>query len=546
MSAGYAETLHLPYMRSNPFSPRPIEANDADLLVGREYIVDNLGHHLRFGSPRMLILQGERGSGRTSILHVLANYTPNSYPFTFYPDGDPSKVLLNEIYCRIVGYEVPPSMNNLIEELVTKLEGTNTDLPLISFDFPGISGAELARIFERMTPILSRMRALVVISLTPAQLSVWPEELRAEFDITDGLTDFNREQIRSLINSRIRTVSNENWVVSDEFIDEALSQTGGRLNPLMRYLRDTIDSAKGAKTVIQKHSRIPDKVNVNDAKARLPPSPPVESLDEQENTFDIEAISNNEPENLVIIQDETTSDSDIIEKYEESNDDFELPSLDIPEIEEPDMDEALGRGVTLQMDPGSEPPSKTSGFGGLASRHRAVSAAIGLDDALRTNMSGPMEAKPDVNFRLPESNPTIESEETDLWSSETLPEPIKETLDTSISDSEELAPNYSQKVGGNILSNQSSNTVTPPLDFQKATSLSDGEITIVEASMEREVSPSDSALQAYLSVGRPRLSQIFNTLHKAGILSVRKSGRTRLFRISEPARSHFTDDHMEA
>ena len=68
----------------------------------------------------------------------------------------------------------------------------------------------------------------------------------------------------------------------------------------------------------------------------------------------------------------------------------------------------------------------------------------------------------------------------------------------------------------------------------------------VEASIAREISPSDAALQAYLAVGRPRLSQIFNGLHKAGILSVRKKGRTRLFRISDQAKAHFSDEHMEA
>jgi hypothetical protein len=161
-------------------------------------------------------------------------------------------------------------------------------------------------------------------------------------------------------------------------------------------------------------------------------------------------------------------------------------------------------------------------------------------------MVGPMGAKPDVNLRFPDSNPIIESEESDLWASDTLPEPIEELPSPSTSDIGEPASISNSNLGNRILSNQSSDNSTPPLDFQKATSLSDAEITIVEASMEREVSPSDSALQAYLSVGRPRLSQIFNTLHKAGILSVRKTGRTRLFRISEPARSHFTDNHMEA
>ncbi len=71
MSVSARERLHLPYMRANPFSTRPIEADDAELLVGRSALMANLSHHLRFGCPRLMILQGERGTGRTSILHTL-------------------------------------------------------------------------------------------------------------------------------------------------------------------------------------------------------------------------------------------------------------------------------------------------------------------------------------------------------------------------------------------------------------------------------------------------------------------------------------------
>ena len=57
----------------------------------------------------------------------------------------------------------------------------------------------------------------------------------------------------------------------------------------------------------------------------------------------------------------------------------------------------------------------------------------------------------------------------------------------------------------------------------------------VEAAAGREVSPSDAELQAVLEVGRTRLSQIFNGIRRAGLLSVRKQGRTRLFKLSDVA-----------
>jgi len=78
-----------------------------------------------------------------------------------------------------------------------------------------------------------------------------------------------------------------------------------------------------------------------------------------------------------------------------------------------------------------------------------------------------------------------------------------------------------------------------PFSLDYASQLSDSENIIVSKAMVRDISPSDSELQALLQVGRPRLSQIYNGLNKAGILSVRKKGRSRLFKISAAAKSYF-------
>ena len=78
-----------------------------------------------------------------------------------------------------------------------------------------------------------------------------------------------------------------------------------------------------------------------------------------------------------------------------------------------------------------------------------------------------------------------------------------------------------------------------PLDESKLASLNEAEAMILEASSAREISPSDAELQARLEVGRPRLSQIYNELFRSGLLSVRKQGRKRLFKISEAASIHF-------
>ena len=557
MSKSVTNALHLPHMRANPFSSRPIEASDYPLLVGRNDLMSNLRHHLRFGSPRLVVLLGERGSGRTSILQSLRNLSPASYPFTYYFEENPSKTLLHEMYCLIAGYDVPPSTNTLIEEMVAALEGRSGDLPLITFDFPGVGGADLAQVFERLTPVLGRLRALVVVALTPAQLAAWSDDLQHEYDITEPLADFDSSTIRTLIEKRISQVSNEGWNASQSLIDDAMAHTGGRADQVVRHFRDLIDSERGASTAFSRKQEMIESMELepNDAKNRMAPQiEPLESLDE-ENEPENEAAEEQEPEpdteteaddfnwDLPEMEpelEEEFPEEPIEEQFEDADEEspeFELPSLEVDDIEEPDMSQALG-GAILQMEPGTEPPPPPMhAFGGLANRQRTAKVEIGLDNALRPQVSGPMTAKPDISMHFSQEEPTIESEETTYWVADSLPEPEP----TPVMD-----PVAAKSIGENLRKNKPKPAAsTLPLDFEKVASLNDSEISIIDASTAREVSPSDSALQAYLAVGRPRLSQIFNGLHKAGILSVRKKGRTRLFRISDQAKAHFSDGHME-
>ena len=546
MSKTAAKSLHLPHMRANPFSAKPIEPTEYELLVGRTQLMSDLRQHLRFGSPRTMILLGERGSGRTSVLQALSNLSSTSYPFTFYPELNPAQTLLNEMYCRIAGYDTPSSTNTLVEEMVAKLQGFSGDLPLISFDFPGVSGLELAQVFERLTPVLGRLRALVIVALTPAQLSAWPENLQIQFDMTEPLSDFDVKTARALIDHRMRKVSNEAWPIHQSILEQSIAQTGGRPALLVRHLRDLIDAERGASTSFTRKSEMLDAMNLepNDAKSRMPPTAePLESLDIESETLDEPDVDFDwdVPEMEPDVEDEFPDEPIEPElERDEHNSEFELPAFEIEE--EPPVEEDSG-GAILQMEPGTEPPAvPQQGFGGLAQRHRTASVEIGLENALRPKSSGPMAAKPDPTMRMPEESPQLESDESTYWVADTLPEPEPLPEPTPVMD-----PVVAKSIGDSLRKDKpAQSSTTLPLDFERVSALSDAEISIVEASIAREVSPSDAALQAYLSVGRPRLSQIFNGLHKAGILSVRKKGRTRLFRISNQAKAHFTDGHMEA
>jgi len=557
MSNSVTNALHLPHMRANPFSPKPIEANDYALLVGRSELMSDLRQHLRFGSPRLMVLLGDRGSGRTSILQSLSNLSPNPYRFSYYPGENPSKSLLHEMFCLIVGHDVPPSTNTLVEEMVATLEGKSGDLPLITFDFPGVAGADLAQVFERLTPVLNRLRALVIVALTPAQLATWPDDLQYEYDITEPLADFDSSTIRSLIDKRISQVSNEGWIAPQSLIEDAIAHTGGRATPIIRHLRDLIDSQRGASTTFSRKQQMIESMELepNDAKKRMAPQvEPLEPLDdakedltdesapESESQPDVESDFNWDlPEPTLEIEEEFPEEpmDPSFEQMEDTSSEFALPPLEIDETDEPDMSQALG-GAILEMEPGTEPPPPMHAFGGLANRQRTAKVEIGLDNALAPKASGPLTAKPDKSMNFAPEEPQMESEETTYWVAETLPEPAPQAPPV-------MDPMAAKSIGDNLRKSQPKPTgSTLPLDFEKVSSLNDSEIIIVEASIAREVSPSDSALQAHLAVGRPRLSQIFNGLHKSGILSVRKKGRTRLFRISDQAKAHLADGHMEA
>ncbi len=547
MSKTATKSLHLPHMRANPFSARPIEPGDYELLVGRTQLMSDLRQHLKFGSPRMVVLLGERGSGRTSILQALTNLASTSYPFTFYPEQNPAQTLLNELYYTIAGYDIPSSTNTLVEQMIAKLQGFSGDLPLVTFDFPGVGGAELAQVFERLSPVLARMKALVVVALTPAQLSAWSENLQNQFDITEPLSDFDESTARALINQRIRTVSNEGWPINQSILEQSIAHTGGRPGLLVRHLRDLIDAERGASTAFSRKKEILESMDLepNDAKKRMSPTiEPLEPLDsEPESEDDTEDIFDWDiPEMEPEVEEEFPEEPMDDELHPtETVTEFELPPF---EEEEPSgNDESTGVGAVLQMEPGTEPPSPAPhSFGGLAQRHRTASAEIGLEKAFHTQGDGPVKAKPDPTMLMQNEKPKIDSEEATYWVADSITESEIPPLSPPVMD-----PVSAKSIGESLRKDKPkpiSNSM--PLDFERVSNLNDAEISIVEASIAREVSPSDAALQAYLSVGRPRLSQIFNGLHKAGILSVRKKGRTRLFRISDQAKAHFTDAHMEA
>ena len=229
-------------------------------------------------------------------------------------------------------------------------------------------------------------------------------------------------------------------------------------------------------------------------------------------------------------------------------------------------------GTFLSMDEGTEPPSsgQPRGFSGLVSRSRITNDQMPMGP----DYSTPIQEPEIREFQNPTSEPPVHERkpqfiEENRKSVSTEPTPIEEKqvlfsegeLWTVDSDLEETLPELSNEAEYEpeevfeepepieIIEDQ---TKTPQLerkivvkgpkwvskqvvDQSHLGRMSDAERLVVSIASSREISPSDVEIQARLEVGRPRLSQIYNSLHKSGILAVRKEGRSRLFKLSEAA-----------
>ena len=287
-----------------------------------------------------------------------------------------------------------------------------------------------------------------------------------------------------------------------------------------------------------------------------------------------------------------SDDSDRLDTIDEQDDLFYEPNdLWIQDAEQSENKETnengAGRETVLEqgtlddfvyMEPGSEPPMYNSGngFKGLASRSKvarnsqpkseegapfieSISEVPPLWPDKETDHSEDVEIQDgiflddsydgDNTIKNPKKNPSsVISTDSAHWSVEpsmkySLPK-IEDSgtktplfgIDDSPTD-ETSNPQVPRNIT-NMDVYEKVNAWEPdqPLNEIQITLLNEAELLVIAVAAKREISPSDAELQARLEVGRPRLSQIYNGLHKSGFLSVRKQGRKRLFKITEAAK----------
>ena len=588
-------SLDIPTLRGNPFDSRPIERNRAGEIVGRQEILIRWKEHMHSQSPRLILLSGERGSGRTSLINAISSQTNERFIGTYWHSDDPLNCALDELAITFCGYEVPPTMHQKVERVVETLDSGSGPLPLVALDYP--AHVDVSSFLPLIVPILQRFRALVIISLSNSQLASLDEGVREVFDEYATIAPFSNDQIQTLCNSRIRKMSPEKWNINEELLGAISSRTGGNARSVVSLLRDLVDERRNMGkegTLESLTSWNPPEIN------DMRENSVVESIDEDiheepenseikaegetsKSVFDFEQLDEEEEIEPDPIEEEDwdvepedmweEEESGVIEDLEEDVEEG------VEEVAPLQLDDDLGNtsewsmddGTALSMEAGTEPPQRdsTRGFFGLVSRSRITNDEMptGPDDSVPVrdaDVESPPQSSESV--QRPQKDPVIDEylmsvntddprleekqvlfSEGELWTvdselEDTLPE-IQEDTDFEPEEDlpeTEIAPQ--NVVEETEMEVQRPITLLGPkwesektVDSDHISSMNDAERLIVSIASSREISPSDAEIQARLEVGRPRLSQIYNSLHKSGILAVRKQGRSRLFKISEAA-----------
>ena len=582
MIAEAVSLLDLPPLRGNPFELRPIESARAQDIVGRDSLMTRLREHIISESPRMVLLVGEGGSGRTSLVNALSSQVSKKFIGYIWFQDEPVNSVITEIAVHFAGYDVPPSTGQMCERLIDTLEQGSGPLPLIALDYP--SNAPMNDFLARMTPLLQRLRALVLVTLTPAQFSSLDDEVLEAFDPPEHLEGLSEGQIQSLANNLVRRKARERWIINPTLLAAIHDNTGGNPREVVRKCRELVDERRGVgsegtlerlvgwQRIVQE-----EEGDSDDAPAPEPESVPVGEPTDGDEDWDVE------PNDLWEDEPEPESES----QSDEFDWDEEIPEPDEIWDDEPGPEPTPSEENQETLDSflfteeGAEPvvqPRRVGGLSGLADRSQRTSAAMpeGPDETPITVAENrpqltpapikppprPVpepafvtDARPDTTVPPTHDEPVMAAEGA-LWTVDpslgsslpdldaelkTSPEPVFDIEHAPVPPAAAPEPVFEEPEPASPsppmipISLGPAWDVDEPLNRARAATVSDTERTVLAAAQEREVSPSDPELQALLEVGRTRLSQIFNGLRKAGLLSVRKQGRTRLFKLSRAA-----------
>ena len=590
--------IDFPTLTENPFSTSPLETGQESLYVGRLDVRGRISKHINFRSNRRLLIVGEMGSGRTSLLRCSASEAPVYVHIDHISASRPAHSLLENLYSQLIDYNIPQSRAELAHKIVEASHAYTSKIPLIVIDMPTVETSVVTVALRDALPMLERLKAVVVVVVEPKQRSILPDSILHSFASIETLEPLTIDEVKVLIERRVSSATSRDFQLSTTDAQYIHSLSGGKPSEVIRFMRDSIDVSlhSGAQNhAMQKHP----------TRTYLEPEQPqeIQQIEQEEFTEivntqlekEVESVPESEIIDASIPWQERGSNIDI-QPYNDTVSDIFGFDLDLDELSDSKLEDEPLETLPYSATPENEeiiiadsnpPPSINAGtFHALLGRTRGYKKdsdeqdimvkdeeSSGAELWVSEELITPDEVALDFSeedsaalihdeIGLPEISleafdDTIQSEDP---STEDLP--IIDTVNIDNSNTNYLSP-ILQALQEILIHNQSPLNQSGgqrklaealasmrrekqgdkqdfPINPAILSSLSHSESYVVSIAQERRFSPSDKEILGELKIKRPRLSQISNYLLKAGILNVRTVGRSRYFQLTQDARAQLT------
>ena len=432
------ETIEIPKVDFNPFIVKPVQSEEGFLFHGRERELSILSNMIKHRSPRLCVIQGAEGIGKTSFLNVLSNSSSMPVIIDSLQGEDFYQSALEGMYASMIGYEIPPHWRQIEQDLVKATKSYSQSLPIVAIDSPDLPIHELTRLIGRFAGLCKKLDVLAVFSLNSIVYQKLPLEAKKHFGIQMKFDRLKDDDIAELINSRMKIAGVE-WRPSQAMVAKLSSDHAGNPGQILAELRDIVDrdifefsdEIAESSHVINRHEDIIDAIQEeqfsDDLALSVEAGDDVPHEDEPREYDFTQGVEQSNQDKLVYSSPSTefysSEEVEVSENSEPSGqvdeiistdetgigvDDFAF-NLDLERLSQLKDDEIteLEKPVQKLENPIQYMPS--GGLSGLRSRMKSA-----------TNNEGPKDSLNRVDF----------SESTEIWVSEDAPLFVDQTQET--------------------------------------------------------------------------------------------------------------------
>jgi DNA-binding MarR family transcriptional regulator len=565
--------FEIPELAYNPFSTSPLESNQSDLYVGRLGVRARISQNINFRSNRSILMVGELGSGRTSLLRCAGKEASVYVHIDHISASRPDESLLHRMYSSLVGYDdIPENSVELVNKMVDFSRSFNNKLPLIVIDTPNVEGSILSVALRDVLPSLERLQAVIVVVVEPKQRMNIPDYLLNTFANEVSINSLTIDEVQELVERRILSVTNKPFSLTFDDAKVIHQKTAGVPIEIVKFMRDAIDNMMMMNDAIE----FPIQDDITVAKPEVVQEPAY--VEEPEGIDGQTVIDASLPWNE---RDELSELSSQVEIANPFGFELDLDELSESQQFDGDVQEHTFSAFPTNDDAITEtikqrPYIDAGAFGGLLGRTRDFDDLEKSTPDIMVNEMETQGAELWVSKEMVELEEKIEftaEDSAELIHDEIGIERSEEFFELTESDNEHERDVSDDNQNLGVLSNQiasllasmlSNNSVAGdsdtssnrfmsalmrlsnqnysaktdyPLDSLALSSLTSNESYVLSIARLRRYSPSDKEILTHLGIKRPRLSQISNKLLKLGILNVRMKGRNRYFELTQAAKA---------